>query len=52
MTRVVEDAPEKTSLTWSSSDDSIAKVNSEGTVTGVAKGDAEITTTDKYKDAN
>lgn len=51
VTRVVEDAPEKTSLTWSSSDDAIAKVNSEGTVTGVAKGDAVITATAKDNDA-
>ena len=51
VTRVVEDAPEKTSLTWSSSDDTIAKVSSEGIVTGVAKGDAVITATAKDNDA-
>lgn len=51
ITRVVDDAPEKTTVVWTSSDDSVAKVSSDGTVTGVAKGDAEITATAKDNDA-
>lgn len=50
ITRVVDDAPEKTSLLWTSSDDTIAKVSSEGTVTGVSKGDVTITATAKDND--
>lgn len=40
--RVLEDAPEKTKLSWSSSDDKVAKV-ANGTVTGVGTGKAVIT---------
>ena len=35
--------PSNTGLTWVSSDESIAKVYSSGTVTGVSKGEAKIT---------
>ena len=45
--RVVDDAPETTAFVWSSSDESIAKVASNGTVTGVSLGDAEIKCTAK-----
>ena len=41
--RVVEDAPEKTSVVWSSSDESIATVSSDGRITAVAEGNAVIT---------
>ena len=43
--RVVEDAPEKTTFVWKSSDESIAKVSNAGVVTGVSYGDAIITCT-------
>ena len=43
--RVLEDAPQKTSFVWTSSDNKVATVSSSGTVTGVAKGDAVITCT-------
>ena len=43
--RVVEDAPEKTSFVWKSSDESVARVSNTGVVTGVGYGDATITCT-------
>ena len=43
VTKVAEGAPDRTSLLWTSSDEAIAKVSSDGTVTGVSKGDATIT---------
>ncbi|MBQ6343578.1 MAG: Ig-like domain-containing protein [Anaerolineaceae bacterium] len=45
VTRMVDDAPETTKFIWTSSDDSIARVNSAGTITAVSKGDAIITCT-------
>lgn len=45
VTRVVEDAPEKTAFVWTSSDSSIARVSATGVVTAVSMGDAEITCT-------
>ena len=45
VTRVVDDAPETTRFVWSSSDDSVARVSTAGTVTAVGMGDAEITCT-------
>ncbi len=39
---LTEDAPKKTVLVWSSSDESVAKVSSNGSVTGVAAGNAII----------
>ena len=45
--RVVEDAPEKTSFVYASSDAAIAKVSAEGVVTAVSAGDAVITCTAK-----
>jgi uncharacterized protein YjdB len=50
ITRVIDDAPQKTTILWSTSDKSIAKVDSEGTVTAVAYGDATITATAKDND--
>ena len=50
VTRVVEDAPKNTTFIWSSSDQSIAKVSAEGTITAVAYGDAVITATAKDND--
>ena len=47
VTKVVDDAPNKTSFVWTSSDTSIAKVSSEGVVTAVSYGDAVITATAK-----
>lgn len=41
--RVVDDAPEKTSFVWSSSDAAVATVSTTGVVTAVAAGDATIT---------
>lgn len=41
--RVIDDAPEKTSYVWKSSDESVATVSSEGRVTAVSKGEATIT---------
>ena len=41
--RTVEDAPEKTDLVWTSSDEAIAKVSSTGVVTAVGEGEAVIT---------
>lgn len=49
--RVVDDAPEKTTFTWKSSDNSIATVSNTGMVTGMGYGDATITcfaTDDEY----
>lgn len=43
--RVVEDAPEKTTFIWKSSDESVAKVSNTGIVTGMGYGDATITCT-------
>lgn len=48
--RVVDDAPEATKVSWTSSDESIAKVSSEGIVTGQGFGDAIITCTAKDDD--
>ena len=45
VTRVVEDAPETTRFVWTSSDDTVARVNAYGAVTAVSMGDAEITCT-------
>ena len=45
VTRVVEDAPATTRFIWSSSDESVARVNYVGTVTAVGMGDAVITCT-------
>lgn len=45
--RVVEDAPQNTSFVWTSSDNTVATVSNNGSVTGVAKGDAVITCTAK-----
>jgi len=41
--RVVDDAPEKTAFTWSSSDTTVATVSTTGVVTAVAVGEATIT---------
>ena len=41
--RVLETAPDKTKLLWSSSDNTIATVSETGVVTGVGSGDAIIT---------
>ncbi len=41
--RVVEDAPDKTTLVWKSSDESVAKVSNTGVVTGIGYGTATIT---------
>lgn len=41
--RVTEDAPQKTTLKWETSDPAVAKVGKDGTVTGVAEGIAVIT---------
>lgn len=41
--RVIEDAPETTELTWTSSDEAVAQVSKSGTVTGVGIGEAVIT---------
>lgn len=43
--KVVEDAPETTGFVWSSSDETIAKVSTNGVVTAVGYGDAVITCT-------
>ncbi len=43
VTRIVEDAPETTTLIWTSSDESVARVSAAGVVTGVSMGNAEIT---------
>lgn len=43
VTRVLDDAPEKTSFVWSSSDDTVARVSASGMVTAVSAGDAVIT---------
>ncbi len=40
--RVLDEAPETTKLIWTSSDDSIARVDANGRITGVAKGTATI----------
>lgn len=45
VTRVVDDAPATTQFIWTSSDDSVARVNPYGMVTAVGMGDAEITCT-------
>ena len=45
--RVIEDAPQRTYLVWTSSNNKVATVSGNGTVTGVAKGDAIITCTAK-----
>lgn len=45
--RLLEEAPEKTKLDWSTSDKSIAKVDSKGKITGVAAGTCVITATAK-----
>ena len=41
--RIAEDAPKKSTLEWTSSDESIAKVSKQGVVTGVSTGKATIT---------
>lgn len=41
--RVIEDAPETTELSWTSSDEAVAQVSKSGTVTGVGIGEAVIT---------
>lgn len=43
--RVVDDAPEKTSFIWTSSDPAIAKVSNTGIITAVTAGEAIITCT-------
>ena len=43
VSKVVEDAPDETKLVWTSSDEAIAKVKADGTITGIATGDATIT---------
>ena len=45
VTRITDDAPETTRFVWTSSDDSVARVSGNGLVTGVSRGDAEITCT-------
>lgn len=50
VTRVLDDAPQKTSLTWTASDTNIAKVDTNGTVTAIASGDTTITATAKDND--
>lgn len=45
VTRVIDDAPETTQFVWTSSDDSIARVNAYGAVTAVSIGEAKITCT-------
>ena len=40
--KLTEDAPAKTSLVWSSSDESVAKVSSAGEITAIAAGRATI----------
>ena len=50
VTRVVDDAPEKTAFIWSTTDENIAKVDANGTVTAVAFGDVTITATAKDND--
>ena len=45
--KVINDAPDKTSFVWSSSDTSIAKVSAEGIVTAISYGDAVITASAK-----
>ena len=43
LTATVEPSDAEYTLTWSSSDESIATVNNDGTVTGIAKGNVVIT---------
>ncbi len=43
VTRVLQDAPQTTYFNWKSSDTAIAKVAADGSITGIAKGDAVIT---------
>lgn len=43
LTATVEPSDAEYTLTWSSSDESIATVNNDGTVTGIAKGNVTIT---------
>lgn len=43
ITRLSDDAPVKTILTWTSEDESIAKVNAQGSITGIAPGIVRIT---------
>lgn len=45
VTRVIEEAPENTEFTWTSSDETIATVSNKGIVTAVGYGDAVITCT-------
>ena len=41
--RIKDEAPAKSTLVWDSSDEGIAKVNAQGSVTGIAPGNATIT---------
>ena len=47
ITRIVDDAPTRTTLLWTSTDSDIVKVSSEGIITGMAAGNTSITATAK-----